>query len=287
MCGKKWGLLFSAFFTAQLFAGSCPEFLMTTCSKCHGPEKQKGDHRFDSLTAAITTADDALLWQEILDQLNQGEMPPHKGKQPPKPELLPAVDAITSSVGEAAERFKATAPHSVLRRLNSYEYPQTIGDLPTGELNPSPLRIQFPSSAPTKTSFGRGSKKQLSRPTNDLQKLFHGSARGWVVGERSTPSWPPSATGVSPVRRMGDTLVAPRGRSVNLHQRVSPVRRMGDTLVAPAAWAPPHQNKFWPRREETVFFSHQRLTEAVSWESRVQLGAQATEPKLERAYDAR
>ena len=119
---------------------------MTTCSKCHGPEKQKGDHRFDSLTAAITTADDALLWQEILDQLNQGEMPPHKEKQPPKPELLPAVDAITASVGEAAERFKATAPHSVLRRLNSYEYPQTIGDLPTGELNPSPLRIHFPSN---------------------------------------------------------------------------------------------------------------------------------------------
>ena len=41
-----------------------------------------------------------------------------------------------------------------------------------------------------KTSFGRDGKKQLSRPTNDLQWLFHGSARGWVVGERSTPSRP-------------------------------------------------------------------------------------------------
>ena len=70
-------------------------------------------------------------------------------------------------------------------------------------------------------------------PTNDLQKLFHGSARGWVVGERSTPSWPPSATGVSPVRRMGDTL------------------------VAPAAWEPPPPKKFWNRLEATV---------AISWE---------------------
>ncbi|MEN9634585.1 MAG: hypothetical protein RL077_2989, partial [Verrucomicrobiota bacterium] len=67
----------------------------------------------------------------------------------------------------------------------------------------------FLKSLPTKTSFGPDGKKQLSFFTNDLQKLFHGSARGWVVGERSTPSWPPSATGVSPVRRMGDTLVAP------------------------------------------------------------------------------
>jgi hypothetical protein len=30
------------------------------------------------------------------------------------------------------------------------------------------------------------------------------------------------------------------------------------------AWEPPHQNKFWPRREETAFFFHQRLAEAVS-----------------------
>jgi len=104
-------------------------FLREYCIKCHGPEKQKGDRRFDSLTATIKTPDEALLWQEILDQLNQGEMPPHKEKQPPKPELLAAVDVITASVGEAAQRFKATAPHTVLRRLNSYEYRQTIGDL--------------------------------------------------------------------------------------------------------------------------------------------------------------
>ena len=64
-------------------------------------------------------------------------------------------------------------------------------------------------SLPTKTSFGPDGKKQIYFPTNDLQKLFHESVRGWVVGERSTPLWPPSATGVSPVRRMGDTLVAP------------------------------------------------------------------------------
>jgi hypothetical protein len=30
-------------------------------------------------------------------------------------------------------------------------------------------------SLPTKTSFGPDGKKQLSKPTNDLKKLFHGS----------------------------------------------------------------------------------------------------------------
>jgi len=48
----------------------------------------------------------------------------------------------------------------------------------------SPL---LPGSLPTKTSFGPDGKKQLSRPTNDLQKLF--------LESRSSPrpkigSWP-------------------------------------------------------------------------------------------------
>jgi mono/diheme cytochrome c family protein len=106
-----------------------PEFLKTYCINCHGAEKQKGDVRFDSLTADIKTPDDALLWQDILDQLNQGDMPPKKEKQPQKPELLAAVDAITQSIADATQRFKATGAHTVLRRLNSFEYRNTIADL--------------------------------------------------------------------------------------------------------------------------------------------------------------
>ena len=79
--------------------------------------------------------------------------------------------------------------------------------------------MKFLRSPPTKTSFGTDGKKQIFIPTNDLQKLFHGSARGWVVGERSTASWPPSATGVSPFRRMGDTLVAPLADDRSIYTR--------------------------------------------------------------------
>lgn len=111
------------------FAAAPDTFLGEYCVKCHGPDKQKADRRFDSLTAAIKTPDEALLWQEILDQLNQGEMPPAKEKQPPKAELLAAVDAITQSVADAAQRFKGSGAHTVLRRLKSYEYRNTIGDL--------------------------------------------------------------------------------------------------------------------------------------------------------------
>ncbi len=106
------------------------DFLKEYCISCHGAEKQKGDRRFDSLTSTIKTPDDALLWQEILDQLNQGDMPPKKEKkQPSKTDLLAAVDAITQSVADATQRFKSTGSHTVLRRLNNFEYRHTIGDL--------------------------------------------------------------------------------------------------------------------------------------------------------------
>lgn len=104
-------------------------FLKSHCIKCHGPDKQSGDRRFDNLTNEIRTPDEALLWQEILDQLNLGEMPPKKEKQPQKAELLTAVDEITQSLADATQRFKGTGSHTVLRRLNSFEYQQTIGDL--------------------------------------------------------------------------------------------------------------------------------------------------------------
>ena len=123
---------FAALAAAPSFCVAAPlreGFLKEYCIKCHGPDKQSGDRRFDTLTNEIQTPDEALLWQEILDQLNLGEMPPKKEKQPQKAELLAAVDAITQSLADAAQRFKGTGAHTVLRRLNSVEYRHTIGDL--------------------------------------------------------------------------------------------------------------------------------------------------------------
>ena len=220
MCGEKWGLLFFLSFTAHLFAGPSPEFLETYCVKCHGPEKQKGDRRFDSLTPNIKTPDDALAWQEILDQLNKGDMPPKKEKQPQTAELLAAVDAITESVGEAALRFKGTAAHTVLRRLNSFEYRQTIGDLlglnvagwnPTADFPPETRVNGFDNNAGAQTTSGMlldhyfvaaeeaiqrttafGAKPEMKtytqkspfyfegKATRDLPKLFHTDRYRWI-----------------------------------------------------------------------------------------------------------
>ncbi|MDP7012309.1 MAG: DUF1592 domain-containing protein [Verrucomicrobiota bacterium] len=104
-------------------------FLKQYCFKCHGPDKQKAKRRYDQLPATISTLDELELWQEILDQLNLAEMPPEDERQPAKPRLLEAIRSITQSIAAARPRFAPQARHTPLRRMNSWEYRQTIGDL--------------------------------------------------------------------------------------------------------------------------------------------------------------
>ena len=53
---------------------------------------------------AITKLEELESWQEILDQLNLGDMPPEKEKQPTKPEVLAVIKSITESIAEGHPR---------------------------------------------------------------------------------------------------------------------------------------------------------------------------------------
>src|SRR6187455_135180 len=98
------------------FASQVKPFLATYCISCHGAEKQKGDRRFDQLTGEI--ADDASLvdLQDIVDQLNLGEMPPKKSPQPKDDERRQVVTWLTTRIGQYHEQRKATSTAGSLRR---------------------------------------------------------------------------------------------------------------------------------------------------------------------------
>ena len=114
----------------QISANPMPmDFLSTYCFRCHGPEKQKADRRFDFLTGSIEGFKQQELWQEILDQLNLGEMPPEDERQPSDKDRLKIVGIITQGIADSREKFAGKGSHTVLRRLNKFEYANTIGDL--------------------------------------------------------------------------------------------------------------------------------------------------------------
>ena len=111
------------------FAETIQPFLTTYCVKCHGKREQKGEHRFDQLGSEIRSDNDLVDYQGILDQLNLGEMPPKGAKQPTDKERRQIVVRLTHHIGRYHQTMKANAGTTVLRRLNSREYRNTVRDL--------------------------------------------------------------------------------------------------------------------------------------------------------------
>ncbi|MFT5130795.1 MAG: hypothetical protein ACI8W8_004426, partial [Rhodothermales bacterium] len=104
-------------------------FLQTYCYDCHGAETAKADLNLETLTRTIDNPTDAQHWQDIVDQLNAGEMPPKKKKQPSKAELAAAIGEFTNTLFAAQELLQDSGGAIVVRRLNRREYAATIMDL--------------------------------------------------------------------------------------------------------------------------------------------------------------
>ena len=117
-------------FSAGALQAELPEaFLKQYCYKCHGADKQQAERRFDTLPAVIKDFRQQEQWQDIVDQLNLGDMPPKDEKLPKQAERLAAVRVMTENIAAAREKFAGSSRHTVLRRLNKVEYQKTISDL--------------------------------------------------------------------------------------------------------------------------------------------------------------
>ena len=98
-------------------------FLTTYCVSCHGNEKSKGDHNFE--TFSDKDWNDHELLNEILAVLEEGEMPPKKAKK--KPSAQEGAD-YEKLLAKQYLSIKSTLP-GVLTRLNRAEYENTINDV--------------------------------------------------------------------------------------------------------------------------------------------------------------
>ena len=104
-------------------------FLSKHCTKCHGPKKQKGDTRLDTLSLNISDGNTALHWQEVLDVLNLGDMPPEEEDQPSKEELQAIIKHLTIALDTSKKRLSEDGGNIALRRINRREYRQTVEQL--------------------------------------------------------------------------------------------------------------------------------------------------------------
>ena len=104
-------------------------FLQTYCIRCHSEEQQNGQVRFDTIAWQVATNDQAQRWQDVLDQLNGGDMPPEDELQPKNEQLAEVLDQLTQSLVTARRRLTDHGGEIRMRRLNRREYSATIRDL--------------------------------------------------------------------------------------------------------------------------------------------------------------
>lgn len=105
-------------------------FLSTYCWDCHDDLVQKGDRRLDDL--ALDPGTDILMaerWEEVMHQLQLGEMPPSDKEQPTDAErrdMIRWVQEMSNQVRARTEDKRVRVTH---RRLNRLEYLHTVRDL--------------------------------------------------------------------------------------------------------------------------------------------------------------
>ena len=100
------------------------------CIQCHGPEKQKGDVRFDTLSFDfLKDRTAAETWHDASDQIKLGEMPPEEENPLSEGERKLITEWIDSNLEKALREIKGEQSEAVIRRLNRTEYQYTMEDL--------------------------------------------------------------------------------------------------------------------------------------------------------------
>ncbi len=99
------------------------------CYHCHGPDEQEAGLRTDVLNPDLIDGEDGEHWEEVLNQLNLGDMPPEDAKQPSARERATITDWVAAQMRHATEVRRSTGGRNVVRRLTTYEYNNTMRDL--------------------------------------------------------------------------------------------------------------------------------------------------------------
>ena len=131
------------FACGQSFDEAAKPFIRQNCISCHGPEKQKGKLRLDTLSADFNDPHSAEKWKEVVTVINRHEMPPEDEPQPAARDASAFAGWLETQLTNA--EIAKRSDRVVLRRMNRAEYNNTIRDLVGVDFKPAD---QFPEDPP-------------------------------------------------------------------------------------------------------------------------------------------
>ncbi|GIT06198.1 MAG: hypothetical protein CM1200mP29_16090 [Verrucomicrobiota bacterium] len=100
------------------FRAEVEPVLKRVCVGCHGPEKQKGKFRVDTLNPDLLSGKDVKWWLEVFDVIGNGEMPPEDADaRLADSEKAQIVGWLSGEIQVASEVRRSEQGHTSFRRL--------------------------------------------------------------------------------------------------------------------------------------------------------------------------
>ena len=174
--------------------GPSKTFLNTYCVSCHGNEKSKGGHNFETFNNDDWNNHELL--NEILTVLKENEMPPQKAEKKPSTEESAVFEGL---LAKQYLTIKSNLP-GVLTRLNSAEYENTINDAFFTKLE---VRNYLPVDNTRDGFDNEGDKLVMSPYAMDSYFRVASGIAEKVVGGMPVPSTNLYTYKNSKVRRLG------------------------------------------------------------------------------------
>lgn len=105
------------------------DFVDQHCASCHDDIEKKAGLDLTSLAFQPDDLNNLLKWVRVHDRADHGEMPPKNKKRPEPTELQAFLSSIASAVTTHESDVTAREGRATRRRLNGYEYENTLRDL--------------------------------------------------------------------------------------------------------------------------------------------------------------
>jgi hypothetical protein len=202
------GVLHAATDPPYTYQADVRPILEARCIKCHGPKKQKGEIRLDTLaTDFIKNRAAAETWHDASNMLKRGEMPPEDERELSTEQRSILISWIDGSLRLAIAAGATFSQGVVMRRLNRTEYQHTMTDLLGLEMN---YAEELPSDAFSADGF-RNNGAALGMSALQIENYFKTARRAMDVV---------LVSGEQPVRRV-TKLELPReaGRFMSIRSK--------------------------------------------------------------------
>jgi hypothetical protein len=147
---------------ASDYAEKVKPVLAKYCLSCHSTQKKKGDLDLERFAGMAAIRKDLKPWPMLIENLENGEMPPKKSPQPSAEERK-LLTTWTRAMLDVEARARAGDPgRVVVRRLNNAEFNNSIRDLTGVDLQPA---RDFPVDGAAGEGFANAGDALVMSPT--------------------------------------------------------------------------------------------------------------------------